>query len=494
MEMLNRRLAAQTATGAPLRPVTVLQIGDGNFLRAFADWMIDVANEAGVMDAGVAIAEPRGRGITRLLRQQDNVYTVLLRGVEDGRQTVSRRVVTCVADAFNPYDDWQRMLAHAVRPALRFVVSNTTEAGIVDVEEPFVAGACPASFPAKLTALLHARYNALGGGARTGVVVLPCELIERNGATLRNIVLRHVERWALGGGFAAWIGRECRFLNTLVDRIVPGFPRDEAETLFAEWGYRDPLAVVGEPFYVWVIEGPKDLAEELPLHRAGLNAVWTDDLEPYRARKVRILNGTHTASALAAWCMGLDTVKAMMDDPTASAFLRRVVFEEIVPFVPLPEAERQQYAATVLERFANPFIRHELLSIAVNSVSKWRVRLLPTLKDHVAAHGTLPRRLAFSLAALLWFYRGRMVGDAYVGTRNGTDYPIRDEPDVLAAFAGAWTREGNDLAALTSALLSRADLWSEDLTRFPGLAGQVVAGLDAIARDGTRAAVAKLLD
>jgi tagaturonate reductase len=498
MQSLNRQLVAEGTLGvehtpgAPVRPVTILQIGDGNFLRAFVDWMVDVADAAGVLDAGVAIAQPLDAGIATKLRAQGHVYTVLLRGIESGREVVSRRVVTCVADALNPYAEWDHMLAYAVQPGLRFVVSNTTEAGIADVEEPFVEGNCPVSFPAKVAALLQARHKTLGGGADSGLVFLPCELIENNGTTLRRIVLRHAERWGLDAGFIKWVETHCHFLNTLVDRIVPGFPKDEAETLFAQWGYRDSLAVAAEPFHVWVIEGPKQFAEELPLHKAGLIVVWTDDLQPYRTRKVRILNGAHTSSVLAAYCMGLDTVKAMMDDVTASAFLKKVMFEEIVPFVPLPEAERHQYAVTILERFGNPFIRHELMSIALNSVSKWRVRVLPSLKDFIAARGVAPGGLAFSLAALLWFYRGRTVDGAYVGSRVGADYPIRDDAEVLAAIAAAWTSKGDDYRGLTHALLGQKALWGENLTALPGLAEQVAAALTGIARDGMRAAMANV--
>ena len=200
------------------------------------------------------------------------------------------------------------------------------------------------------------------------------------------------------------------FLDTLVDRIVPGFPGAEKETLFREWGYEDPLAVAAEPFHVWVIQGPKAIAAELPLAEAGLDVIWTDDLKPYRTRKVRILNGGHTASVLAAYLAGLDTVEEMTKDPQISAFLRRVLLDEIVPQVPLPDAERRAYAATILERFANPFIRHELLSIALNSVSKWVVRVLPTVEDWVKDGKPAPDGLAFSLAALLWFYRGAARG------------------------------------------------------------------------------------
>ncbi len=478
--------------GAPILPVTVLQVGDGNFLRGFVDWMLDIANAAGVYRGGVAIAQPLDQGVAGLLNAQDRLYTVLLRGIENGREVETRRVVSCVSDALNPQSDWPRMLAHATSPTLRIFVSNTTEAGIADVEEPYTPGIHQISFPAKVTALLHARYAALGGAPESGLIFLPCELIEANGATLKRIVLAHARRWGLEAGFAAWVESHNHFLNTLVDRIVPGYPSGETPALFARWGYEDTLTVTGEPFHVWVIEGPAHLAEEFPLHKAGLNVVWTDDLQPYRTRKVRILNGAHTASALAAYCAGLDTVKAMMDDVTVAAYLNTLMFKEIVPFVPLPEEERQLYARTIMERFANPFIRHELISIALNSVSKWQVRVLPSIKDAVVAHGEAPANLSFSLAALLRFYRGAMVDGVYTGTRDSGSYPIRDSVAVIAAMNAAWSAHAKDPTALVTAVLSNATLWGESLTRIPGLVEQVAASLAAIEAKGMQAAMAEL--
>lgn len=470
--------------GAPLYPVNILQIGDGNFLRAFVDWMIDSCNGQGLFRGGVLIAQPLPQGIASLLAAQDNLYTVLLRGIEGGREVQARRVISCVRRAVDPYADWAVMLAAATDPALRFVVSNTTEAGIADHEEAFVAGTCPTSFPAKVAALLRARFETLGGTAAPGLVFLPCELIEANGTNLRRIVRLHAERWGLGRGFLDWLDASNVFCDTLVDRIVPGYPRDEAATLTTEWGYDDKLIAAAEPFHVWVIQGPKAIAEEFPLHKAGLNVVWTDDLKPYRTRKVRILNGAHTSCALAAYAAGLDTVGEMMGDADLSAFLNGVMFQEIVPCVPLPEAERQSYAATIVERFANPFIRHELISISLNSVSKWKVRVLPTLKDFTAAQGHVPQGLAFSLAALLWFYRGSEKDGAWTGTRAKGAYPLKDDAPVLTAIAKAWA--GSDPAA---ALLPDASLWGEDLTKLPGLLDAVRAGLADIAAHGMRAAL-----
>jgi len=489
MELLQRsRLAigaydAAHTEGAPANPVNILQIGDGNFLRAFIDWMVDVCNEQGVFRGGVAIAQSLPRGLADKLNAQDGLFTVLLRGIEDGRHILSRRVVSCVQIALDPYRQWEAMRSLAADRTLRFVVSNTTEAGIVDVDEPFDPETCPASFPAKIAALLYTRYQVLGRDTAPGLVFLPCELIEANGATLKHIVKLHAKRWNLDPGFVAWIDQSNHFLDTLVDRIVPGYPAGEADALCDAWGYDDQLIVAAEPFHLLVIQGPRMLAAELPLHQAGLNVVWTDDLHPYRTRKVRILNGAHTATALAAFCAGLDTVQQMTEDPVVSAYLNHVMFQEIVPFVPLPEAERQSYARTTMERFGNPFIRHELISIALNSVAKWKVRVLPTVKDHVAAHGRAPAGLAFSLAALLWFYRGRLEGGSYTGQREAGAYPIRDDAETIATLAAAW-HDGDP-----ERVLADAGLWGEDLTGLPDLRQLVGRDLQAIANYGMKAAL-----
>jgi tagaturonate reductase len=494
METLQRsRLAANAydvahTPGAPVYPVNILQIGDGNFLRAFTDWMIDICNEKGLFKGGVAIAQPLPEGIAAQLQAQDHLYTVLLRGVENGQAITSRRLVSCVSQILNPYAQWEAMCALAADPTLRFVISNTTEAGIADVEEPYVRGTCPKSFPAKVAALLHVRFEALGSG-HPGLVFLPCELIEANGTNLRRIVTLHAQRWNLGADFMEWLEQCNWFLDTLVDRVVSGYPAGEADALRAEWNYDDRLIAAGEPFHLWVIQGPEKLADEFPLHKAGLNVIWADDLKPYRTRKVRILNGAHTGTALAAYCAGLDTVQQTTADPVVSAYLRHIMFEEIVPFVPLPEAERQSYAASIMERFANPFIRHELISIALNSVSKWKVRVLPTVKDYAAGRGSAPRGLAFSLAALLWFYRGKMDGGAYKGTREAGSYPIVDDAAVIATMAKAW--QSCDTAA-TAVLLADTSLWGEDLTKIPGLAAQVADDLAFIAVNGMKAALARV--
>lgn len=486
------QIKLEASAPSKLPPVRILQIGDGNFLRAFADWMIDVTNGAGLFNGEVTIAQPLGRGIADLMNAQDCLYTVLLRGVQGGASVDSRRVVSCVKQALNPYAQWDAMVATAQDPSLRFVISNTTEAGIAYVEEAFVGGKCPDSFPAKVTALLLARYMALGGSEKTGLVFLPCELIEANGSKLRTYVLQYAEAWKLPADFVAWVKDHNVFCNTLVDRIVPGFPAAEADALYGEFGFKDTLLVAAEPFHLWVIEGPAKIGDEFPLHKAGLDVVWTDDLQPYRTRKVRILNGAHTASSLGAYSAGLDTVKSMTEDPVVSKYLKQVMFEEIVPFVPLPDAERRAYADTIMERFANPHIRHELISIALNSVSKWQVRVLPTVKDYAAKHGKAPAGLSFSLAALLNFYHGAFnAAGEFEGKREAGAYPIRDNADVLAIIDAAW-KAGKDAASFTQTVLADARLWGEDLTKVAGLAEQTAAALARIQAVGVKAAMAEL--
>ena len=497
MSLLTRHALSTTLEGvahadpAP-RPVKVLQIGDGVFLRGFVDWMIDVANEKGTFDGGVAIAKARPGGSSHPLAAQENLYTVLLRGRVDGREAIDRRIVSTVQLALDPFAQWRRFLEIGASRELRFVVSNTTEAGIVDVEEPFDPDVCPKSFPARVAALLRARWSSLGPDA-PGLVFLPCELIEANGRTLRRIVLGHARRWGLDAAFVAWVEEKNVFVDTLVDRIVAGFPGAEKETLFREWGYEDPLAVAAEPFHVWVIQGPKAIAAELPLAEAGLDVVWTDDLTPYRTRKVRMLNGGHTSTVLAACLAGLDTVEEMARDPQISAFLKRVLLDEIAPQTPPPDPERRAYAATVLERFANPFIRHELLSIALNSVSKWVVRVLPTVEDWVKDGKPAPDGLAFSLAALLWFYRGGRQADGVFGRRERGLYPIRDDARVLDVMVAAWAGAARgDAPAIARRLLAATKLWGKDLTKVGDLADKVETAIAAIEEVGVRGALDQL--
>ncbi|MCX6968233.1 MAG: tagaturonate reductase [Verrucomicrobia bacterium] len=477
-------------------PEKILQFGEGNFLRAFFDWMVDETNARGLFGGSVVAVQPIAGGMAPQINAQEGLYTLIARGIEAGTVVETRRIITSISRALNPYEDWADLVALAQSPELRFVVSNTTEAGIAYIGEPYEPGCCPASFPAKVAALLYERFVAVGGDPSRGLVFLPCELIERNGAKLKEYVLQHANAWKLGGAFCAWVESSNSFLNTLVDRIVPGYPRAEAETLCAELGYTDQLLDTSELFHLWVIEGPAHLAAELPLADAGINVIWTDDMTPYRSRKVRMLNGAHTACVLAAFLGGINTVREMTDDPLFERLLRQVLFKEIVPALPMEEGEKQAYAQAVLERFRNPFIKHELLSISLNSISKWKVRVLPSLLDSLANTGKLPPALVFSLAALMRFYKGKPTNCGGInGERNGEDYPIRDDAEVMEFFQSRWQafKTDGNTEALAYATLSNMSLWGEDLTQVPGLLLGVIEGLRAIHVDGMRAAVECLL-
>jgi tagaturonate reductase len=478
-------------------PEKVIQFGEGNFLRGFADWMLDAMNAQGRFNGKAVIVQPIKVGIAKVLNDQDGLYTLILRGVQGGKVVEQRRLITSVSRGLSPYEDWAAVVACVRNPQIRGFLSNTTEAGIAFVSETYTPGQTPESFPAKVTALLWERFQALGQAAAPGMVFLPCELIERNGENLKSIVLKHAANWNLGDAFIEWVKKQNYFLNTLVDRIVPGYPGAEVEKLTGELGYSDALLDTGEYFHLWVIEGPQHLSEEFPFHQAGLNVIWTDDMTPYRTRKVRILNGAHTSSVLAAYCAGLNTVLEMMQDEVFGAFVRKAVFEEIVPNIALSEKEKSEYAEAVLERFRNPFIKHELISISLNSVSKWKVRVLPSLLDYRAKFGALPPALVFSLAALIHFYNGVGTSDRMLrGARKGEPYPIRDDLDILSFFEKRWHAfsHNRDLRALVTVVLANDLMWGKDLTVIPGLIDAVTAHLQTILLEGPRKAAAAVVN
>ncbi|MGO9114740.1 MAG: tagaturonate reductase [Thermoguttaceae bacterium] len=469
-------------------PETIVQFGEGAFLRGFADWMVDIANEKGLMHAGIVVVPPVRDAMADPIEAQDGLYTLVLRGMVNSKGIEERRIVSSIRRVIRPHSQWNELVACFRSRPLRVVISNTTEAGICYVDEPYWPEQCPASFPAKVTSLLYERFQAAEGAAAQGLIFLPCELIDRNGDQLSAAVLQHAEVWKLAPAFSRWVREANYFLNTLVDRIVTGYPYDDAKRLARELGYEDALLDAAESFHLWVIEGPRRLIGELPFHEAKLNVVWTDDLQPYRTRKVRILNGAHTAGALAALPAGIDTVYEMMGDPVFAGFLRKAIFDEILPTVPLDDAEKHEYAEAVFQRFRNQHLRHELLSIALNSVAKWRTRVLPSLLDSLRCTGRLPQALAFSLATLACFYRGERSG--------GASYPLRDDPAVLAFFDSAWAvhRADGSIDNLTTSLLAARTLWDVDLNQVPGLGAAVAAGIEAILSHGMCPAVAAIVN
>lgn len=471
------------------RPLRILQFGEGNFLRGFVDYMVDIANEKGVFNGGISLIKPIPFGSLAQFPKQQYNYTVSLRGRVNGIPTVSERIVTSIQDAADPYSEYDRYLDYASVETLRFVVSNTTEAGIVFDPEDSPLLTPPRSFPGKLTQFLHTRWSHFHGDRSKGLIMLPVELIDNNGQMLLQCVLRLIDLWQLEDDFRVWVKEACIFASTLVDRIVTGYPRDEAETLWKQWGYEDRLIVTGEPFALWVIESERDFSSELPLTDAGLPVIFTRDLRPYKQRKVRILNGAHTSFVLAGYRMGHDLVRECMEDPLVRTFMNDTIFQEIIPTLDLPREELEAFANAVIDRFNNPYVKHALLDISLNSVSKWRTRCLPSLLTYMEKAGNLPLRLAFSLAALMDFYHGTGRTDgALTGQRGQETYLIRDDDNVLDFFA---THAQSSPSHLTHAFLSQTAFFGQDLTLLPGLVAYVSEALTDIRSLGMRQAMSK---
>ena len=471
------------------RPVKVLQFGEGNFLRAFVDWIIDNLNEKTDFNGNVMMVQPLANGMGDMINAQNGLYTTCLRGIQNGKPVEQFRQITSVAGCINPYSEYDKFIAQASNPDLRFIISNTTEAGIAYKEGDKLEDKPQTSFPGKVCAFLYNRYKAFGGDPSKGLIMIPCELIDKNGDNLRRIVLQYAEEWNLGKEFTDWVENACDFCNSLVDRIVPGYPRAEAEAICE-----------AEIFHLWVIECHKKSHEdELPTSKAGLNVVWTDDMTFYRTRKVRILNGTHTLMVLASYLSGLNTVEDSVKSPLIGTFMKEGLFNEIIPSMDGDVDELKKYAADVLERFANPYIEHLLLSISLNSVSKFKTRDLPSLLGYVKKFGKIPSHLALSIAALMAFYQGtEFEGDALVGSRNGEKYLIKDNREYLETFAALCSREykcnGCKAKAMTEEILSREDWWGMDLTSIEGLKDVVEKDLRIILDEGIEKAIRSLED
>ena len=478
------RLTASIAP-APQRPVKVLQFGEGNFLRAFVDYFIDIANEKTDFNGSIALVKPISIGtLFPAFKEQDYRYTVMLRGLVDGEAVEQTRVVTSVADAVDAYTDYDRYAAYAKLDSLRFIVSNTTEAGIVLDESDELALCPPRTYPGKLTKLLYERAEHFGYAMDKGLIILPVELIDDNGIMLKKCVKALAKIWNLGEKFDAWLEEACVFTSTLVDRIVTGYPRGEDQAIWEKLGYEDRILVTAEPFGLWVIESGKDISQELPLPQCGLPVIYTDNQKPYKQRKVRILNGAHTSFVPAAFQCGYDIVLDAMKDPMILNFMQKTLYDEVIPTLDLPRDDLMAFAEAVTGRFMNPFIKHALLSICLNSVSKWRARCMPSLMVYVERTGKLPERLTFSLASLMSLYRGgKLVDGKLECTRDGQPYTLQDDAAVLEFFA---TTSGQAPADQARAFLSNESFFGPDLCKVPGLIESVSASLEDILARGMR--------
>lgn len=466
-------------------PVTVLQIGEGNFLRGFFDWMIHESRKQGLFQGNIAVVQPRPTGKPKIeaLASQDGLYTLVTRGLEDGIAVERAEVMNVFSNVFDPYSDWKRFLSLAELPELRFIVSNTTEAGLAYQPEVWSESEPIASYPGKLTRFLYHRYETFNGAADRGLICLPCELLERNGDTLRDCILKYCEDWQLPEAFKQWVLDHNYFLNSLVDRIVTGYPKQEqAETWFKEWGYRDPMLTTAEPYHLWAIEADESLAKELPLHNAGLNVLWVEDLKPYQQRKVSILNGAHTFMALYGLLQGLEEVRVTMEHGHTRKLIQQTIEQEIIPTLPYDAEDLKQYAGQVYERFLNPFIQHRLTDIAMNSLSKFKTRLFPAIHFYLEKEGKLPEGLATAFTALLRFYQIKKSDTGYEGkTFAGDSYVLRDDLSLLERKEQIWstyleTRTASALQQAVEEILELEGLWGMNVNKlYPQLADQLVA-------------------
>lgn len=467
LKPLNRSTIGDTSA----RPVKVLQFGGGNFLRAFADWVIDVMNERTDFNGAVQIIQSVSQGTGKLINEQNGLYHVVINGIKNNKPFTETRLITSVTGAVNPDQDFAAFLKISENPDLEFVISNTTEAGIVFNENDRSLHDLPASFPGKLTVLLFHRYRFFQGDKNKALIIIPCELITKNGEELKKAVLQYAQLWKLPLEFKQWLDHNT-FCNTLVDRVVPGFPKETIREIQQSTGYDDKLVVMAEPFHLWVIEGPDHVRERFPADTAGLDVKFVSDHNPYRTRKVRILNGAHTALVPVAYLHGLRTVRESVEDNFTGTFIRKVIYDEIIPTLDLPHEELKQFADDVIQRFQNPYIKHELITIALNSISKFKVRVVPSILEYQLRKKQLPKRLLFSLAALIRFYKGEW---------NGSIIPLQDTPDVIEFFKTAWASE-NSAKEIVEKVLSNTTLWGTDLTRIKGLVQAVSNYLESVNR------------
>ena len=464
-------------------PEKVMQFGEGNFLRAFVDDFIDIANEKAGFNGKVVLVQPIAMGLTDLINQQQGLYTLYLRGSEKGRKVDDKRVISAVSRCLNPYADWDKVLDFARSDDLEIIVSNTTEAGIVYDADSTFDQVPPNSFPAKLTRVLYERFKA----GKPGIVMLSCELIDNNGKELLKCVNRHIDDWKLGEDFRKWINEENIFCSTLVDRIVPGRIRDAAEVARLEEanGYADPLTDVGECFGIWVIEGPEGLEDRLPFKKAGVPVIVVPDVTPYKKRKVRILNGAHTGFVLGAYLAGYDIVRDCMHDDVILGYMNKMLYEEVIPTLPLDKEDCKQFAAAVQDRFNNPFVNHELMSISLNSTSKWRARNMPTFLDYVDQMGKLPACLTTSFAAYIAFFSNdiQALTDKGLVCRRpkGNEYTASDDRWVLEFYDA---HKGDSVEDLVHAVMTNTDMWGQDLTEVKGFEAEVVRILKVIREKG----------
>lgn len=466
-------------------PEKVLQFGEGNFLRAFVNYWFDVSNEKAGWNGKCVLVQPIAPGLAKLINQQEGLYTLYLRGRENGEKVDRKRVISSVSRCLNPYEqaDFDAMMAVAVSDDLEYVVSNTTEAGIVYDPACQLSDTPAASFPGKLTQVLYKRWQA----GKSGLVILSCELIDNNGKELLKCVNQYVDQWKLEDGFKKYVNEDCTFCSTLVDRIVPGRVKDPAEVAKMEEanGYHDELIDVGEIFGVWNIEGPEWLEEKLPFKKAGVNCPVVPDVTPYKKRKVRILNGAHTGFVLGAYLAGFDIVRDCMQDDVVRGFMNKMLHEEVIPTLPLDKKDLESFASAVQDRFNNPFVDHELMSISLNSTSKWRARNMPSFLEYIEKTGKLPQCLTASFAMYIAFFSNDIqeLNDKGLVCKRakGNEYVCSDDRWALEFY---YAHKGDSAEDLVHAVMTNQQMWGQDLTQVPGFEDAVAGCLKKIRSAG----------
>ncbi len=477
------RLTRTSAPQAKNYTEKVIQFGEGNFLRAFIEWIIWKTNQKTDFNASVVVVQPIDRGMVDMLNEQDGLYHLNLQGILDGKPVDSVDLIDVISRGINPYRDFQDYLKLAEQPEMRFIVSNTTEAGIAFDPSCKFTDAPASSYPGKLVQLLYHRYEHFKGDLGKGFLIFPCELIFENGRHLKECIRQYIELWKLGEDFSNWFEKACGVYSTLVDRIVPGYPRDNAAELCERVGYEDHLLDKGEIFHLWVVEAPKEIEKEFPADKAGLNVLFVPSEAPYHERKVTLLNGPHTVLAPVGYLSGLNTVRECCEDETIGAFLHKVMFDELLPTLNLPEEELRKFASAVLERFVNPFVKHFVTSIMLNAFPKFKTRDLPGLKTYLERKGELPKGIVLGLAAICTYYKG--------GKRGDDEIVVNDDEAIKKLLLELWATE--DVEAVAKGVLGAEFIWDEDLNKVPGLTGMLATDLALIQREGMRAAVKTIL-
>lgn len=479
MKTLNQTTASKT-----IRPEKVIQFGEGNFLRAFVDWIIFNMNEKTDFNGSVVVVQPIEKGMIDMLNSQDCLYHVNLQGLDNGHPVNSLTKIDVISRALNAYTQYDEFMKLAEQPEIRFVISNTTEAGIAFDPTCRFTDKPATSYPGKLTQLLYHRYEYFKGDGGKGLIVFPCELIFLNGHKLKECILQYIAHWELGEDFKQWFLTACGVYATLVDRIVPGFPHREIEAIKTKLGYDDNMVVQGEFFHLWVIEAPASIADEFPADKAGLNVLFVPSEEPYHERKVTLLNGPHTVLSPVAYLSGINIVRDACQHPVIGKYINKVMCEELMETLNLPKEELQEFAADVLERFVNPFVDHQVTSIMLNSFPKYETRDLPGLKTYLARKGELPHGLVLGLAAIITYYKGGVRED-------GAEIVPNDAPEIMTLLKELWAT--GDTRKVAVGVLAAENIWKSNLNSIPGLTDLVVQYLDSIQSVGMLETVKSIL-